>query len=141
MKKSCINILHSSSVDGKMLEHEVEHMTEFSFWVLMLYFILSVFMRSSVFFACVIICVACAALCVAAVPVHDVKRLAWNSSEHASCPELERTHSGPCASAHGVGGITASGFAAQCKCVGCRPGHTQTMSTGNQILHSNRFRY
>uniref|UniRef100_A0A673KAH1 calcium/calmodulin-dependent protein kinase n=1 Tax=Sinocyclocheilus rhinocerous TaxID=307959 RepID=A0A673KAH1_9TELE len=29
-----------------------------------------------------------------AVPVHDVKRLAWNSSEHASCPELERTHSG-----------------------------------------------
>ncbi|RXN23969.1 calcium calmodulin-dependent kinase type II subunit gamma isoform X2 [Labeo rohita] len=48
-----------------------------------------------------------------AVPVHDVKRLAWNSSEHASCPELERTHSGPCASAHGVGGITASGFAAQ----------------------------
>ncbi|XP_050980133.1 calcium/calmodulin-dependent protein kinase (CaM kinase) II gamma 1 isoform X14 [Labeo rohita] len=49
----------------------------------------------------------------ATVPVHDVKRLAWNSSEHASCPELERTHSGPCASAHGVGGITASGFAAQ----------------------------
>uniref|UniRef100_A0A8C2AS51 calcium/calmodulin-dependent protein kinase n=1 Tax=Cyprinus carpio TaxID=7962 RepID=A0A8C2AS51_CYPCA len=38
-----------------------------------------------------------------AVPVHDVKRLAWNSSEHASCPELERTHSAPCASAHGVG--------------------------------------
>uniref|UniRef100_A0A672LWB7 calcium/calmodulin-dependent protein kinase n=1 Tax=Sinocyclocheilus grahami TaxID=75366 RepID=A0A672LWB7_SINGR len=32
------------------------------------------------------------------VPVHDVKRLAWNSSEHASCPELERTHSGSCAS-------------------------------------------
>uniref|UniRef100_A0A8C2L498 calcium/calmodulin-dependent protein kinase n=1 Tax=Cyprinus carpio TaxID=7962 RepID=A0A8C2L498_CYPCA len=53
--------------------------------------------------ACIITCVACAALCVAAVPVHDVKRLAWNSSEHASCPELERTHSGPCASAHGVG--------------------------------------
>ncbi|XP_042623912.1 calcium/calmodulin-dependent protein kinase (CaM kinase) II gamma 1 isoform X1 [Cyprinus carpio] len=49
----------------------------------------------------------------ATVPVHDVKRLAWNSSEHASCPELERTHSGPCASAHGVGGITASGSAAQ----------------------------
>lgn len=68
--------------------------------------------------ACVITCVACAALCVAAVPVHDVKRLAWNSSEHASCPELERTHSGPCASAHGVGGITASVSAAQCKCVG-----------------------
>uniref|UniRef100_A0A8C1BR33 calcium/calmodulin-dependent protein kinase n=1 Tax=Cyprinus carpio carpio TaxID=630221 RepID=A0A8C1BR33_CYPCA len=53
--------------------------------------------------ACIITCVACAALCVAAVPVHDVKHLAWNSSEHASCPELERTHSGPCASAHGVG--------------------------------------
>uniref|UniRef100_A0A673LNV5 calcium/calmodulin-dependent protein kinase n=1 Tax=Sinocyclocheilus rhinocerous TaxID=307959 RepID=A0A673LNV5_9TELE len=53
--------------------------------------------------ACIITCVACAALCVAAVPVHDVKRLAWNSSEHASCPELERTHSGPCASAHGAG--------------------------------------
>ncbi|XP_016427667.1 calcium/calmodulin-dependent protein kinase type II subunit gamma-like [Sinocyclocheilus rhinocerous] len=49
----------------------------------------------------------------ATVPVHDVKRLAWNSSEHASCPELERTHSGSCASAHGVGGITASGSAAQ----------------------------
>uniref|UniRef100_A0A8C1N605 calcium/calmodulin-dependent protein kinase n=1 Tax=Cyprinus carpio TaxID=7962 RepID=A0A8C1N605_CYPCA len=49
----------------------------------------------------------------ATVPVHDVKRLAWNSSEHASCPELERTHSGPCASAHGVGGITPSGSAAQ----------------------------
>uniref|UniRef100_A0A8C2APT8 calcium/calmodulin-dependent protein kinase n=1 Tax=Cyprinus carpio TaxID=7962 RepID=A0A8C2APT8_CYPCA len=49
----------------------------------------------------------------ATVPVHDVKRLAWNSSEHASCPELERTHSAPCASAHGVGGITASGSAAQ----------------------------
>ncbi|XP_073683893.1 calcium/calmodulin-dependent protein kinase (CaM kinase) II gamma 1 isoform X2 [Garra rufa] len=47
----------------------------------------------------------------ATVPVHDVKRLAWNSSEHASCPELERTHSGP--SAHGVGSITASGSAAQ----------------------------
>uniref|UniRef100_A0A8C2ANT4 calcium/calmodulin-dependent protein kinase n=1 Tax=Cyprinus carpio TaxID=7962 RepID=A0A8C2ANT4_CYPCA len=53
--------------------------------------------------ACIINRVACAALCVAAVPVHDVKRLAWNSSEHASCPELERTHSAPCASAHGVG--------------------------------------
>ncbi|XP_026078237.1 calcium/calmodulin-dependent protein kinase type II subunit gamma-like isoform X19 [Carassius auratus] len=52
-------------------------------------------------------------LCVAAVPMHDVKRLAWNSSEHASCPELERTHSGPCASAHGVSGITASWSAAQ----------------------------
>ncbi|ROI81957.1 Calcium/calmodulin-dependent protein kinase type II subunit gamma [Anabarilius grahami] len=49
----------------------------------------------------------------ATVPVHDVKRLAWNSSEHASCPELERTHSGPCASVHGVGGITASVSAAQ----------------------------
>ncbi|XP_026097757.1 calcium/calmodulin-dependent protein kinase type II subunit gamma-like isoform X2 [Carassius auratus] len=49
----------------------------------------------------------------ATVPVHDVKRLAWNSSEHASCPELERTHSGPCASAHGVGGLTASVSAAQ----------------------------
>lgn len=68
--------------------------------------------------ACIITCVACAALCVAAVPVHDVKRLAWNSSEHASCPELERTHSGPCASAHGVGGFLASVSAAQCKCVG-----------------------
>ncbi|XP_052467787.1 calcium/calmodulin-dependent protein kinase type II delta chain isoform X2 [Carassius gibelio] len=54
-----------------------------------------------------------ATLCVAAVPMHDVKRLAWNSSEHASCPELERTHSGPCASAHGVSGITASWSAAQ----------------------------
>ncbi|XP_059388663.1 calcium/calmodulin-dependent protein kinase type II delta chain-like isoform X3 [Carassius carassius] len=49
----------------------------------------------------------------ATVPVHDVKRLAWNSSEHASCPELEHTHSGPCASVHGVGGITASLSAAQ----------------------------
>ncbi|XP_052426335.1 calcium/calmodulin-dependent protein kinase type II subunit gamma isoform X2 [Carassius gibelio] len=49
----------------------------------------------------------------ATVPVHDVKRLAWNSSEHASCPELEPTHSGPCASAHGVGGLTASVSAAQ----------------------------
>ncbi|XP_051771576.1 calcium/calmodulin-dependent protein kinase (CaM kinase) II gamma 1 isoform X2 [Ctenopharyngodon idella] len=49
----------------------------------------------------------------ATVPVHDVKRLAWKSSEHASCPELERTHSGPCASVHGVGGITASVSAAQ----------------------------
>uniref|UniRef100_A0A8C1BN31 calcium/calmodulin-dependent protein kinase n=1 Tax=Cyprinus carpio carpio TaxID=630221 RepID=A0A8C1BN31_CYPCA len=49
----------------------------------------------------------------ATVPVHDVKHLAWNSSEHASCPELERTHSGPCASAHGVGGFLASVSAAQ----------------------------
>ncbi|XP_051530082.1 calcium/calmodulin-dependent protein kinase type II subunit gamma-like isoform X2 [Myxocyprinus asiaticus] len=50
----------------------------------------------------------------ATVPMHDVKRLAWNSSGHASGPELEHTQSGPCAGAHGAGGIpTASGAAAQ----------------------------
>nr|XP_055033144.1 calcium/calmodulin-dependent protein kinase (CaM kinase) II gamma 1 isoform X13 [Misgurnus anguillicaudatus] len=45
-----------------------------------------------------------------AVPMHDVKRLAWNSSGHASCPELESTQSG----AREASGIpTASGAAAR----------------------------
>lgn len=66
--------------------------------------------------ACIIGCVSCAALCVAAVPVHDIKRLAWNSSGH--CSELERAQSGPCATAHGLGSVMASASAAQCKCVG-----------------------
>ncbi|KAF5906408.1 calcium/calmodulin-dependent protein kinase type II subunit gamma-like isoform X7, partial [Clarias magur] len=33
--------------------------------------------------------------------VHDIKRMAWNSSGHASCPELERAQSVPHASAQG----------------------------------------
>nr|XP_055033135.1 calcium/calmodulin-dependent protein kinase (CaM kinase) II gamma 1 isoform X5 [Misgurnus anguillicaudatus] len=46
----------------------------------------------------------------ATVPMHDVKRLAWNSSGHASCPELESTQSG----AREASGIpTASGAAAR----------------------------
>ncbi|XP_051958315.1 calcium/calmodulin-dependent protein kinase (CaM kinase) II gamma 1 isoform X2 [Xyrauchen texanus] len=50
----------------------------------------------------------------ATVPVHDIKRLAWNSSGHASYPELEHTQSGPFAGAHGVAGIpTTIGAAAQ----------------------------
>ncbi|XP_051968518.1 calcium/calmodulin-dependent protein kinase type II delta chain-like isoform X2 [Xyrauchen texanus] len=50
----------------------------------------------------------------ATVPMHDVKRFAWNGSGHASCPELEHTQSDPCAAAHGAAGIpTASGAAAQ----------------------------
>ncbi|XP_056627271.1 calcium/calmodulin-dependent protein kinase (CaM kinase) II gamma 1 isoform X3 [Triplophysa dalaica] len=50
----------------------------------------------------------------ATVPVHDCKRLAWNSSGHASCSELERTQSSPCAGGHGVSGIpTANGAAAR----------------------------
>ncbi|XP_051522603.1 calcium/calmodulin-dependent protein kinase type II subunit gamma-like isoform X2 [Myxocyprinus asiaticus] len=50
----------------------------------------------------------------ATVPVHDVKRLAWNSSGHASCPDLEHTQSGPFAGARGVAGIPSTiGAAAQ----------------------------
>ncbi|XP_005156419.1 calcium/calmodulin-dependent protein kinase (CaM kinase) II gamma 1 isoform X2 [Danio rerio] len=45
------------------------------------------------------------------VPVHDIKRLAWNSSGH--CSELERAQSGPCATAHGLGSVMASASAAQ----------------------------
>ncbi|XP_056325123.1 calcium/calmodulin-dependent protein kinase (CaM kinase) II gamma 1 isoform X13 [Danio aesculapii] len=47
----------------------------------------------------------------ATVPVHDIKRLAWNSSGH--CSELERAQSGPSASAHGLGSVMASASAAQ----------------------------
>ncbi|KAA0724988.1 Calcium/calmodulin-dependent protein kinase type II subunit gamma [Triplophysa tibetana] len=50
----------------------------------------------------------------ATVPVLDGIRLAWNSSGHASCSELERTQSSPCAGGHGVSGIpTANGAAAR----------------------------
>lgn len=52
-------------------------------------------------------------LCVAAV-VHDIKRMAWNSSGHASCPELERAQSVPHASAQGGRSVAT----AQCKCFG-----------------------
>ncbi|KAK3559509.1 hypothetical protein QTP86_013684 [Hemibagrus guttatus] len=37
--------------------------------------------------------------CPPATVVHDIKRMAWNSSGHSSCPELERAHSVPHASA------------------------------------------
>ncbi|KAM9462932.1 calcium/calmodulin-dependent protein kinase (CaM kinase) II gamma 1 isoform 3-T3 [Clarias gariepinus] len=39
--------------------------------------------------------------CPPATVVHDIKRMAWNSSGHASCPELERAQSVPHASAQG----------------------------------------
>ncbi|XP_026771201.1 calcium/calmodulin-dependent protein kinase (CaM kinase) II gamma 1 isoform X2 [Pangasianodon hypophthalmus] len=39
--------------------------------------------------------------CPPATVVHDIKRMAWNSSGHASCPELEPAQSVPHASAEG----------------------------------------
>ncbi|MCI4384402.1 hypothetical protein PGIGA_G00038140 [Pangasianodon gigas] len=45
--------------------------------------------------------------CPPATVVHDIKRMAWNSSGHASCPELEPAQSVPHASAEG-GRIVAS---------------------------------
>ncbi|XP_058262398.1 calcium/calmodulin-dependent protein kinase (CaM kinase) II gamma 1 isoform X2 [Hemibagrus wyckioides] len=39
--------------------------------------------------------------CPPATMVHDIKRMAWNSSGHSSCPELERAHSVPHAPAQG----------------------------------------
>uniref|UniRef100_A0A8C9WQX7 calcium/calmodulin-dependent protein kinase n=1 Tax=Scleropages formosus TaxID=113540 RepID=A0A8C9WQX7_SCLFO len=32
-------------------------------------------------------------LCLPAVPLHDIKRMAWNSTGRSSCPELGRVHS------------------------------------------------
>ncbi|XP_036428452.1 calcium/calmodulin-dependent protein kinase (CaM kinase) II gamma 1 isoform X2 [Colossoma macropomum] len=48
--------------------------------------------------------------------VHDIKRMAWNSSGHASCPELECAQSVPHATSQGgsnVSATAASGAAAQ----------------------------
>ncbi|TSK14800.1 Calcium/calmodulin-dependent protein kinase type II subunit gamma [Bagarius yarrelli] len=39
--------------------------------------------------------------CSPATVMHDIKRMAWNSSRHSSCPELERAQSVPQASAQG----------------------------------------
>ncbi|XP_060796020.1 calcium/calmodulin-dependent protein kinase (CaM kinase) II gamma 1 isoform X6 [Neoarius graeffei] len=46
--------------------------------------------------------------CPPATVVHDIKRMAWNSSGHASCPELERAQSVPHASAQGGRSVTTA---------------------------------
>ncbi|XP_030631044.1 calcium/calmodulin-dependent protein kinase (CaM kinase) II gamma 1 isoform X2 [Chanos chanos] len=47
-------------------------------------------------------------------PVHDVKRLAWNSSGHTSCPELERAQSAARAARQGGSSVgTAGGVSGQ----------------------------
>ncbi|XP_062859047.1 calcium/calmodulin-dependent protein kinase (CaM kinase) II gamma 1 isoform X2 [Trichomycterus rosablanca] len=52
--------------------------------------------------------------CPPATMVHDIKRMAWNSSGHASCPELERAQNVPIAMAQGYkSGATTNGATSQ----------------------------
>ncbi|XP_046709818.1 calcium/calmodulin-dependent protein kinase (CaM kinase) II gamma 1 isoform X6 [Silurus meridionalis] len=46
--------------------------------------------------------------CPPATVVHEIKRMAWNSSGHTSCPELECAESVPHASAQGGRSVTAA---------------------------------